>query len=531
MLILLTILTFYILSCISLYFVFQKVGVPAWKALVPGFNFYEITKLIGAKPTRALWMLFPIVNIFTWAGLKVDLARSFNQLGFWDSAKAVLCSPLIFWKMGHDPKVKYEGAILPREEEYQAQLAEAYKKGEQSKIDRLIKNNPFQKSQPREWAEAIFFAVFAAAFIRMFLIEAYTIPTSSMEGSLLVGDFMFVSKAHYGIRTPSTILQIPLLHNTTPFGGESYVNWPNLSSTRLPALQEIQRNSPLVFNYPEGDSVYVTPERTWTVSDLVRNPYLKGAVQGYPLVVRPMDKEDFYIKRCVGVAGDTLEIRNRQVYVNGQPSPNASHLQFSYRISGAVSSEKLEEMGVHITDHTYYSKNYYNLNNEQVEKIRDYGGDVKVELQQVGPGPSGIANSSPGIPQAGIFPHDTVNFKWNVDNFGPLYIPKKGASVNLTPQNIALYRRLIRIYEKNTLEEKDGKFLINGQETTTYTFKQNYYWLMGDNRHNSDDARFWGFVPHENVVGKPLFIWFSTKNGSIRNGINWSRIFTGANKM
>jgi signal peptidase I len=509
--------------------IFEKAGEAGWKALVPGLNFIVMCKLVGRKSAHAAWLLVPIVNIFIFVGLCVDVVRSFGKYKFRHSALAVIYSPAIFFYLGSNNDEKYLGPTLVREQEYRAQIEEARTNNQTRQLQKLERDNPYKKSPTREWAEAIIFAVFAAAFIRMFLIEAYTIPTSSMEGSLLVGDFLFVSKAHYGIRTPKTVLMLPLLHNRVPVvGGESYISKPNLPFYRLPALTDIKRYDPVVFNYPEGDSVYVFPERTWSIHDFRRGQitpqrFMQIKSGQAEMVVRPIDKKDHYIKRCIGMPGDSLQIKDRQVYIDGQPAQNPSKLQFLYRVtseSGAINLGKLEEWGVNLAESNPQSGIFF-LNQQQVENIKSLGADVQVEVLPQD-------ERAPGR----LFPHDAQNFPgWTVDNFGPVYIPKKGATVNISPQNIALYRRIISVYEGNNLEVKGDKIFINGQEATSYTFKMNYYWMMGDNRHNSEDSRVWGFVPEDHVVGKPLFIWFSTKNGNMFNGINWGRLFTPANKM
>lgn len=523
----------YILLSFSLYKVFEKAGEEGWKGLAPGLNFVVWCKLIGRKPTYALWLLFPIVNLFIFVGMAVDLVRSFGKYTFLDSALAVIYAPLAFFLTAASQDAKYLGPTLIAEKAYRAQLEEAREKNDTRTLRKLEAANPYHKSQAREWVEAIVFAVFAAAFIRMFLIEAYTIPTPSMEDSLLVGDFLFVSKAHYGVRTPKTIAMVPLLHNRMPFiNRESYLSSPSLPYTRLPALETIDRNDPIVFNFPEGDSVYVFPERTFSVYD-----YRRGAITQQraaqikngqaPLVVRPLDKKDHYIKRCIGVSGDSIEVRNRQVYINGKPAVNPSKLAFTYTVnfSSVPNTKNFEEWGIGSQDVLAREANamVLVLTDEQLEKIKNLDANITAtpyDMAQI--------DRTPGR----LFPHDPQNFPdWNVDNYGPVWIPKKGATVTLTPQNIALFRRTISVYEGNTLEEKDGKFIINGQETNQYTFKQDYYWAMGDNRHNSEDSRVWGYVPHDHIVGKPLFIWFSLKEGSLSKGINWSRIFTSASKM
>ncbi len=580
----------YILLSFSLYKVFEKAGEEGWKGLAPGLNFVVWCKLIGRKPTYALWLLFPIVNLFIFVGMAVDLVRSFGKYTFLDSALAVIYAPLAFFLTAANKDAKYLGPTLIAEKVYRAQLEEAREKNDARTLRKLEAANPYHKSQAREWVEAIVFAVFAAAFIRMFLIEAYTIPTPSMEDSLLVGDFLFVSKAHYGVRTPKTIAMVPLLHNRMPFiNRESYHSSPSLPYTRLPALETIDRNDPIVFNFPEGDSVYVFPERTFSVYD-----YRRGAITQQraaqikngqaPLVVRPLDKKDHYIKRCIGVPGDSIEVRNRQVYINGKPAVNPSKLAFTYLVTfpETLNRKDFSEWGISNDDQgllrgdNALGEGYQllTLTEEQKAKIQAMDNRIKIipntiyririsqnlasTLTQAGITPayqrgqndnslfltldseliSNIQKIDSTIiiskldDSGRLFPQDPKNFSnWDVDNYGPVWIPKKGATVTLTPQNIALFRRAISVYEGNTLEEKAGKFIINGQETNQYTFKQDYYWAMGDNRHNSEDSRVWGYVPHDHIVGKPLFIWFSLKEGSLSKGINWSRIFTSASKM
>ena len=500
----------YALMCITLMPVFEKAGVEKWKALVPVLNFQEICKLVG-RPTWHAWLLLvPIVNIFVYVGLKIDLVRAFGKFKLIDSFWATVFSPFILWNISRDNS-KYEGQVVIKEKQYKEDLQNALGRKDKIAIKKL-ENSPYKKSEPRNWFEAIVFAVFAAAFIRMFLFEMYTIPTSSMEGSLLVGDYLCVSKAHYGIRTPMTILQIPLLHNQIPgIGSESYIKEPSFPYFRLPAIEKVERNSPFVFNWPIGDSVIVSPDRTWNVGQLrqMGRPYLKEEV-----LARPIDKKDHYIKRCVALPGDALEVRDRQIYINGLVEKMPEKAQFIYHITGKVSLEKLEEWGVNVTDLGENARDgFFTLNAEQVDKIKSLSG-VTVELR-----PNNTV-------RADIFPSDTAHFKWSVDNYGPLTIPAKGTTVKLSKENIALYERIITIYEKNTFTNNNGKFIINGAETDSYTFKQNYYWAMGDNRHNSEDSRFWGFVPEDHIVGKPLFIWMSSGT----NGIRWNRIFTSANK-
>ncbi len=515
----------YVLLSISLYLLFPKAGVDAIKGLIPGINFVEWCKIIGRKPIYALWLLFPIVNIFVYAGMCVDMMYSFGKRDFIDSALAVIYAPFAFFRLAKDEKVSYKVAAYQDAQDYKVKLEEAEKSGDKYALKKLQKNNPYEKSVGREWGEAIIFAVFAAAFIRMFLIEAYKIPTGSMEGSLLIGDFLFVSKAHYGIRTPETVAMIPLLHNRIPFiDTESYFESPSIPAFRLPALESIAHNKPIVFNYPEGDSVYVIPGRTYSIHDARRNPGIANLVKKRKmgLDTRPIDKRDHYIKRCIGMPGDSLQIIDAQVYIDGVPAQNPSKLQYRYimKPNGVnVNINKMTEWGISPTYDIAQEQGVYilTLNQEELEKVKSL--DPKLELIRM---PNRAGNS---------FPHSEISKEWTVDDFGPIWIPKKGATTQLTADNIAFYRRIIEVYEENTFAQKGNTFIINGEETDRYTFKQDYYWGMGDNRHSSEDSRYWGYVPHDHIVGKPLFIWFSTTDGNMGNGINWSRIFSGATKM
>lgn len=529
--VLIYILIYYILLSITLKPLFEKAEVEGSKAYIPGVNFVEWCKIIGRPGWWAALLLLPIVNLFILAGMCVDMVRSFGQYTFKDSALAVIYAPIAFYLIGKEEGEKYLGPILDREREYHQKIEEAKASEDKRSLAKLYRDNPYQKSGIREWVEAIVFAVFAAAFIRMFLIEAYVIPTSSMEGSLLTGDFLFVSKAHYGMRMPMTVLQLPLVHNTTPLlGTESYFKKPSLGYKRLPKITEVERNDPIVFNYPEGDSVFVTPYRIVSIYDTRRSPTYAAMARGRKLRLRPIDKRDHYIKRCIGIPGDKIEVRDRQVYVNDKPAQNPSELQFEYFVnfgSNVPTNDKLLELGLNELD---VLKEENQGNSTKVLHLSESQKNALKELN------SGVTfEASPRTDQyvpGYLFPHDPKNFPgWTIDNYGPVVIPKQGESIVLTPNNIAMYRRVIEIYEGNSLEVKNGRIFINGKQTTKYTFKQNYFWAMGDNRHNSEDSRYWGFVPEDHMVGKPLFIWFSTKGGNIFNGINWSRIFTSAHKM
>ena len=322
---------------------------------------------------------------------------------------------------------------MSQEAAYMEKIEAARKANKSVQVKRLEAQNPYKKSGGREWVESIIFAVFAAAFIRMFLIEMYKIPTSSMEGSLLVGDFLCVSKAHYGIRPPMTIAMVPLLHNRIPFlNTESYLEKPSLAYHRLPAFESIERNDPVVFNYPEGDSVIITPARTFSVYDIKRGGIASTEDIREEIVTRPMDKMDHYIKRCIGMPGDSLQIIDRQVHIDGAAIENPAHMQFAYvvRSQTPLNLRKLEEWGVNLSD----SRDpVYMLNQDQVDKIKAMG-NVTIEPLPQTPRP--------------LFPYDEkINGSWTVDNYGPIWIPKKGATVSITPANIAPFRRVIEKYE------------------------------------------------------------------------------------
>lgn len=521
----------YIILSVSLYFLFPKANVEGWKGLVPGLNFVEWAGIIGRKKWYTLWLLFPIVNLFIFVSMAIDMVRSFGRYGFGDAVITFFYAPVSFFRLAFDKDAKYVGQTVILEREYNAKIKEARTNKNKRELSKLIARNPYKKSTAREWTESLVFAVFAAAFIRMFLIEAYVIPTPSMEGSLLVGDFLFVSKAHYGIRTPMTVAMVPLLHNRIPYlNTESYLKKPSLPYYRLKALESIKRGSPFVFNWPVGDSVYLTQQRPYTVNQIKLNPEimqydreLRRKVKNEEYIVRPIDKKDHYIKRCVAIAGDTLQIINRELFINGEKQEAPEKRQFLYYLKEPlrVNKNKLEEWGVDDEDAAVTGRGNvvgYYLDDEQVEKINEASGDSILFIAQRPVDPT-------------LFPHDKKHFgKWSVDNFGPIYIPKKGTTTPLSFENLALYRRIIQVYENNDLDVKDGKIFINGEVASEYTFQQDYYWAMGDNRHNSEDSRAWGFVPADHIVGKPLFIWFSTKNGSISNGINWNRIFSSASK-
>jgi len=333
------IIVFYILFSVSLYFLFPKANIDAWKGLVPVLNLLEVFKIIGKPSWKIIWFFVPIVNLFAFVSMAIDLVKSFGKYEFKWSVLSFFYAPIAFFLIAFDKEAKYVGPAAAQEKEINEKLREAQKSGNTREYKKLMLNNPFKRPVWREWVESLTFAIFAAAFIRMFLIEAYVIPTPSMEGSLDVGDYLFVSKAHYGIRTPMTIAMFPLLHNRIPFlNTESYLTKPSLPYFRFQPIENVERNKLIVFNWPAGDSIYLTSKRSYSYNQVHQNlkdylrydPELRAKVKNNDVIVRPVDKKDHYIKRCVAQAGDTLQIKNRELYIDGVKQKAPMHRQFKY---------------------------------------------------------------------------------------------------------------------------------------------------------------------------------------------------------
>lgn len=412
-------------------------------------------------------------------------------------------------------------------------------------------NNPTLKSI-YDWIDDIIFALVAVYFINLFIFQNYQIPSSSLEKSLLVGDYLFVSKVSYGPRVPNTPLSFPLVQNTLPIlNCKSYLDWPSWDYKRVAGLGQIQRNDIVVFNFPAGD----------TVATLQQNPDYYTLVQMYgreavcmnkqsfgEIIYRPVDKRENYVKRCVGLPGDSLSIRNNQVYINGKAAQNPKNMQLNYFVETEtpLTETMFRNWGVSRDDYMPYGQpctvtdpetlsflgfqpnanGAYNLvyrfpmTEAMVAQVKKLPSVKKVIVE-----PEIIGGTM-------YYPVDYDN-GWTRDNYGPIWIPKRGATIELTPENLALYRRCIKNYEHNELEEKDGVVYINGEKATTYTFQYDYYWMMGDNRHNSADSRSWGFVPEDHIVGKPIMIWLSLdKDRSLFDGgIRWNRLFRWVDSM
>lgn len=480
---------------------FTLAGQPAWKAFVPVLNTLVFLKIIG----RPWWLIFlaylPVIGnvmaiVFIYEWLHVFGYRKKRYTLF-----ALLTLGIFAAYVTYLPKTNYQ----PRNEE------------------QIRENVP-------SWLNAVIFSVVVASFIHTYFIQPFNIPTSSMEKTLLVGDFLFVSKFHYGARLPLTPLSTPMVHDTLPvLGVKSYLSKPQMPYLRLPGLQKVKRNDIVVFSWP---------------TDTVRFFRDKSHIH----VQKPIDKKSNYVKRAVAIAGDTLEIRDGVVFINGKKSefPRTAKLESSYTVTVAP------EFWTYITNlYNQGGKQYsleqifpaflyqnYNITDgfgvlsqtsfviqsatpEVAEKLRSTTHVQSVEERLA---PKGEFHKE-------IFPH-SPNFAWNEDNFGPLAIPAKGQSVHLTLENLPLYQRLISEYEGNLLKVEGNTIFINGQPTENYTFTQDYYWMMGDNRHNSEDSRYWGFVPFDHIMGKPVMIWLSLDQNQplfSAKKVRWERLFSSVN--
>ena len=444
---------------------YKKAGFSPISALIPFYNVHILIKIIN----RPWWWIFlffiPVVNnvmvIVSW----VELAKNFGYKSTKDSILVIATLGFYLFYINYSDSSKYSN-------------------------NKTTDN----KTKEGDWVSAIIFAIVAATIIRTFTFEAYTIPTSSMEKSMMVGDFLFVSKISYGTRVPMTQFSLPLLHDSIPMLGlPAYLSSPQFPYFRLPEISSIKNKDIVVFNYPMVDA--------------------------------PVDKKTNYIKRCVAIAGDTLRVTHGQVSINGkdQVLPDGALPQFMYMVevnkgeslNADILRDRLDITDPVMNDYRNSSIYYMNLTTEKVEKLKTFRS-VKTVTQY---------ESKPGEKDFKIFP---INEDWNADNYGPIYIPKAGATVEINKTTLPLYKRLITVYEGNTLEEKADGIYINGVLTSSYIIKQDYYWMMGDNRHNSLDSRFWGFVPEDHIVGKPTFIWMSinqTKSGLEK--FRWDRIMTG----
>jgi signal peptidase I len=479
---------------IGLYGMFKKAGIAGWKAFVP---FYNTWCMVQKMPLKKYWFflqLIPIGGQFITIWICIKFVEHFGRFGFWHHAATTLVPFIYFPYLGFSSQERYAGSAVV---------------------------NNYKKSVYREWIDAIAFAVVAATLIRSFVFEAYTIPTSSMEKTLLVNDFLFVSKSAYGPRIPNTPLAMPFMHHTIPgLNTKSYLEWIHIPYTRWFA-SPVKRNDAVVFNFPAGDTLTKEYDSAIPYYDILREAKgnREAVWEQFHITTRPVDKRENYIKRCVAVAGDTIVIREGILYVNGQPayvSPTSATYD-TVRTSTAWDEAMLTEAGLRLNQREEQESSYdFQPLGKNLYKINLTLGEREI-IKKL----PGFVSTSREILTNQTLPYDASIAPWTPDNFGPLWIPKKGASIQLNKFNMAIYERAIRVYEGNELEQRDGKIFINGKEATAYTFKMDYYWMMGDNRHKSQDSRYWGFVPEDHVVGKASLIWFSWGGGP-----RWKRMFT-----
>ncbi|MDB5089394.1 MAG: family signal peptidase [Mucilaginibacter sp.] len=452
---------------------FKKAGRPGWEALIPVYSTYIMLKLSGRPAWWLIWLFIPVFNVIVGIGIYMDFVKSYGKFTIRQQAAAILLPFVFLPKWGFEKKTQYLGQSA------NIGFKEAHR-------EKLI------KSSTREWTEAILFAMLAATLIRTFFIEAYVIPSGSMESSLLIGDYLFVSKVNFGPRTPITPVSFPFAHHTMPLiNTKAYWDGIKLPYFRLPGLSHVKKGDVVVFNYPmDADSPYY----------------------------RPVDKRENYIKRCQATPGDTLMIINAQVYVNGKKALNPVDGQPAYIVhTNGQLLDSLILRELHIDVRQQFGDNDYEmLMTRQSAKTMSTYPNVK-SITEYYQNISGF--------DASIFPHDK-HFRWTLDNLGPIIIPKKGWTITLNDLTIPMYKRVIEVYENNKVTISGKDLIINGKKATTYTFKQDYYWMMGDNRHNSEDSRFWGFVPEDHIVGKALFIWMSTdETADFLHQTRWRRIF------
>ncbi|MCD7969175.1 MAG: signal peptidase I [Alistipes sp.] len=395
------------------------------------------------------------------------------------------------------------------------------------KHKKLKRNNRTYK-KTMEWVEAIVFAVVVTSFIRYFFFALYVIPTPSMEKTLLVGDYLWVSKIAYGPSVPNTPVSFPMVHNMMPLSStkKSYKEWIQWKYHRLRGFGQVERGDVVVFNFPAGDTV-VLERASETYYDILRDFQAEyGPARGrevlysnYTIITHPVDKRENYVKRCVGIPGDTLVMEKMELFVNGSKFPEIPGQQQMYLIQtdAPLSTTVLDNLGISQRDRQFIrdaGTYYLPLTAENLQRVQSLKNVVDIKsIMEIHPSPA-------------VFPQDPEHFAWNRDTFGPLWIPKRGATVKLTTDNIALYERIIDLYEGNDFDRRDGKFYINGEPADTYTFKMDYYFMMGDNRHNSLDSRYWGFVPEDHIVGKASVIWLSTdEDKRFPANIRWNRMF------
>ncbi len=464
-----------------------KAGRKAWEAAVPVYNAVILMKIINRPWWYTILLFVPIVNLIMFPVVWVETLRSFGRNSTTDTILGLVTFGLYIGLINYTVDVKHlpERSLHPR-------------------------------TNGGEWISSILFAVVAATVVHTYVMQPFTIPSSSLEKTLLVGDFLFVSKFHFGARTPMTPLALPMVHDTLPIAKvKSYRADLKAPSMRIPGFQSIKRNDIVVFNWPV-DTVNV-----------VSAPRLEDGLYHY----KPIDKKTNYVKRCVGLPGDSLSVQAGLVYINGEANvlPDRAKIQFAYIVytNSALAQSDLVYLKKRfdITDIGTAGNNAYimHMTQQAMEGMKNFAKTANIQRYV----------EDPDAWDPSVFPYD-ARYPWNTTHFGPIYIPKAGTTVDIAPNTIAFYKRIIEVYEGSemgldmTISESRNQVLLNGEPITQYTFKQDYYWMMGDNRNNSEDARTWGFVPYNHVIGKPVFVWMSWDSNAqgISNKIRWDRVFT-----
>ncbi|TRX39176.1 signal peptidase I [Flavobacterium restrictum] len=479
-----TFLAVQIIHFLGTWKLYESAGRKRWEAAVPIYNAIVLMKIIG-RPTWWTVLLFvPIINLIMFPVIWVETLRSFGKRTTLDTFLGIVTFGFYIYYINYTQELNY-----------------------------ITDRNIDPENRAADTVSSLLFAIIVATIVHTYFIQPFTIPSSSLEKSLLVGDFLFVSKMNYGARVPMTAVALPMVHDTIPFAKiKSYLSWPQLPYFRFPGFQKIKNNDIVVFNWPR---------------DTLFNMYLP-ADKRYD---KPIDKKTNYVKRCVGIPGDSLQIKNGIVFINGKELilPERARPQYSYEITvdgkTPIDFEYLFK-DMDITDGvTYVSENKDTIGIKALTF-------ANAERMKNIPGITSVTRFIKKGPEDGVFPDfpdgkPSVTNNWSCDNYGPIYIPQAGKTVALNKESLPFYKIIITEYEGNTLHVVGNDIYINDQKVTSYTFKQDYYWMMGDNRHNSLDARYFGYTPENHIVGKPIFIWMSwNTHGKGFGKIRWERLFT-----